>query len=552
MVVAARTRVNRGYGTTRALASGRLAADKFSVAMSVSEATRPIWLTASIASSDAVLGGSDGRLDIVAGALAEAFTVRETGRSVEVMTHLDSADWRLLRHGIDVVSMSGSGELLAFGRAGLAVVQSVGSPTWPALITKIADGPVRDIIAGPVGVRALIPFAASRANVVSFAVLNEDAKTVARVHWRDVRLDSPVERRFSASVSVDGLRGYAAEAREVERLLVEGASMSTSVGTWLDAFRAVPGIGPEGTQRFGMHRDQAADLAVADALLGYLSVLESTVEGIVDDVDTEFLHDFRVAVRRTRSVLKLLGGTLPEGLAERVGAEFRWLGDATTPTRDLDVYLLGIDDMASSLARPDDLGAFGRHLLMRRAREHKALTQALRSRRFVNLCSSWRSELGELISAPSHENRTAAQLADEQVHKTYRKVRRRAKAISADSPSEQVHALRKTCKEMRYVLDVFQPLCDPKAYRKVVADFKGLQDVLGEFQDGEVQANALHVFAQEMLDAGKVDVNAMFAMGELAARFETKQRAAREMLVTHHDSYLRARSSAHVDRLVRV
>ena len=317
-------------------------------------------------------------------------------------------------------------------------------------------------------------------------------------------------------------------------------------------FRDVPGIGPEGTQRFGMDRHQAADLAVADALLGYVSVMESTVEGIVADVDTEFLHDFRVAVRRTRSVLKLLGGVLPEGMAERVGAEFRWLGDVTTPTRDLDVYLLGIDDMASSLTRPDDLDAFGRHLVMRRTAEHKLLTRALRSRRFVDLCSSWRSELGDLISAPSHQNRTAAQLADEQLHKIYRKVTKRAKAISADSASEQVHALRKTCKEMRYVLEVFQPLCDPKAYKKVASDFKGLQDVLGEFQDGEVQANALHVFAQEMLDAGKVDVNALLAMGELSARFETKQRAARETLVTHHDGYLGARSSAHVDRLVRV
>lgn len=509
-------------------------------------------LTASIDSSDAALGGSEGRLDVVARALAEAFTVRETGRSVEVMTHLDSADWRLLRSGVDVVSMSGSGELVAFGRDGLSVVQSVGPPAWPALVTRIPDGPVRDIIASPVGVRALIPFATSRADVVSFAVLNEDAKTVARVQWRDVRLDSPVECRFPASVAVDGLRGYAAEATEVERLLVEGASMSRSEGTWLDVFREVSGIGPEGTKRFGMDRHQAADLAVADALLGYVSVMESTVEGIVADVDTEFLHDFRVAVRRTRSVLKLLGGALPEGMVERVGAEFRWLGDVTTPTRDLDVYLLGIDDMASSLTRPDDLDAFGRHLVLRRTAEHKRLTRALRSRRFVDLCSSWRSELGDLISAPTHQNRTVAQFADEQLHKIYRKVTRRARAISADSPSQQIHALRKTCKEMRYVLEVFQPLCDPTAYKKVVADFKGLQDVLGEFQDGEVQATALHGFAQEMQDAGNVNVNALLAMGQLSARFETKQRAARATLVTHHNSYLGPRSSAHLDRLVRI
>ncbi len=72
---------------------------------------------------------------------------------------------------------------------------------------------------------------------------------------------------------------------------------------------------------------------------------------------------------------------------------------------------------------------------------------------------------------------------------------KRARRIHAESPSEEIHALRKACKEMRYLLDVFKPLCDPKAYRLVVSDFKQLQDILGEFQDGEVQAEALHRFA---------------------------------------------------------
>jgi len=114
-----------------------------------------------------------------------------------------------------------------------------------------------------------------------------------------------------------------------------------------------------------------------------------------------------------------------------------------------------------------------------------------------------------------------------------------------------VHSLRKTCKEMRYVLDVFKPLLEPKAARMVVGDFKALQDVLGEFQDGEVQATALRAFAQEMLDQGRVDVNAMLAMGELSARFEAQQQAARRTLVKHHDDYLGPRSAAHVDRLVQ-
>ena len=289
---------------------------------------------------------------------------------------------------------------------------------------------------------------------------------------------------------------------------------------------------------------------MADALLGYLATMEATVDGIVADVDTEFLHDFRVAVRRTRSVLKLLGDVLPEGTAERIGSEFRWLGDVTTPTRDLDVYLLDFDDLAATVSRPHDLQPLADHLAKQRAAAHRALKRSLRSKRFSDLCRSWRAELGAIISAPTHHALTAAKLADHRLHRTYRKVTKRARAINAASPSEEIHALRKACKEMRYLLDVFKPLCDPQAYRKVIADFKQLQDILGDFQDGEVQANALHAFAAEMLADQSADANAILAMGELSGRFDARQRAARETLTAHHDEYLGERAAAHVDRLV--
>ena len=51
-----------------------------------------------------------------------------------------------------------------------------------------------------------------------------------------------------------------------------------------------------------------------------------------------------------------------------------------------------------------------------------------------------------------------------------------------------------------------------------------------------MQAAALRVFAQEMVDAGKVDADAMLAMGELSAEFDTRQRAARETLTAHHET----------------
>ena len=84
-----------------------------------------------------------------------------------------------------------------------------------------------------------------------------------------------------------------------------------------------------------------AATALATILTALLDALEANVPGTIRDIDTEFLHDLRIAVRWTRSALKLCGGALPAGLARDFRAEFRWLGDLTTPTRDLDVYLLG-------------------------------------------------------------------------------------------------------------------------------------------------------------------------------------------------------------------
>ena len=285
-------------------------------------------------------------------AFGDRYTVKEIDVTNEVMTHLDTADWRLRRDGIDLAFVPKSGHLVVH-RGTARVEQPAGSIGWPALISRIPEGPVREEIRAAVGVRAVLPFATSQDRCNSFAVLNEDAKTVARVRWCQGSVQAPQERQLPVRVQVDSLRGYAADAAKVERLLTLGTPLAATRDTWFEALWAVPGLGPSSSERFGMQRSQAADLAVADALLGYLAEMEANVEGIVADIDTEYLHEFRVAVRRTRSVLKLLGDVLPDGLAARMGVEFRWLGQITSATRDLDVYLLGLDDMAQLVARAE-------------------------------------------------------------------------------------------------------------------------------------------------------------------------------------------------------
>ena len=158
-----------------------------------------------------------------------------------------------------------------------------------------------------------------------------------------------------------------------------------------------------------------AGRALASILTVLLDTIEANVPGTVRDIDTEFLHDLRIAVRWTRSALKLCGPALPGGLARSFKPEFRWLGDLTTPTRDLDVYLLGLPGMAAGLvaATADDLAPFRDHLSRSRAAAQAGLCRGLRSARFTRLSTGWRAALaGVRQAAQTADSRRARRGAD--------------------------------------------------------------------------------------------------------------------------------------------
>jgi len=244
-------------------------------------------------------------------------------------------------------------------------------------------------------------------------------------------------------------------------------------------------------------------------------------------VDTEFLHDLRVAVRRTRSALRLAGQVLPDGLAAAYRPEFRWLGDLTTPARDLDVYLLGLPGMTAGLvgATPADLVPFREYVAGARAAAHRDLVRGLRSARFARLTSGWRAALAGV--RPARNGPTAAELAGRRIAVAQRRALRDGLRITRASPAPDLHDLRKRCKELRYLIEMFGPLYDPAQRWQAIQELKALQDCLGEFQDAEVQRAEIHAFADRMLAQRSAPAATLLAMGEIAAGLARRQRQAR-------------------------
>jgi CHAD domain-containing protein len=279
--------------------------------------------------------------------------------------------------------------------------------------------------------------------------------------------------------------------------------------------------------------DQDAASAAAEVLRKLLDAIEANLDGAIEGTDPEFLHDFRVAIRRSRSVQRQLHAVFPEDELGHFRMELRWLQRATGEARDLDVHVLQFDEcraMVPSRMRADlepVLAALSERLMSAR----RQLVAVLRSDRASVLLSDWAAFVDELRTG-STDGRPAAErpigeLAGKRIRKVYGRMLRMGRAIGSSSPPGDFHELRKAGKELRYLLELFAvPLYPGDVVKPMVKTLKGLQDVLGHHQDREVQVATLRSLPEQV--AGRPGgAAALMTMGVLLDRLLEDERTAR-------------------------
>lgn len=482
-------------------------------------------------------GGESLDADRIEAALGRRFTVEPGPRRAVTRTHVDTFDRRLRAAGLALEhDVTARRQALILTRAdGPGATAPATGLRWPAFPDVLPEGVLREAVAGSAGIRALTAVGQEKRRLQLLELRNDDDKVVVRVE-----LDEPDEGAPArpATVTVRELRGYADEATRAVMALVAAG------------LRAAPDqvAGDDGRTPVA-DRNQPAHLLLAGALGEFATALDDNLPGLIDDVDTEFLHDFRVAVRRTRATLRIGRPAFPHSVRTEWEPTFKWLGDLTTPVRDLDVYELELPTMGSRLvaADPADLAAFAAHLRSRRAAARRSLLRGLRSQRYRRLRADWDLALGRL-GDDRGSGLTAGELADQAIRRAARRAVRGGRSVSAESPAPDLHDLRKRCKELRYALEVFAPVVDAGTRKKVVGDLKDLQDVLGRFQDTEVQRRALRGFAEEMMADGTA-AEAVLAMGELIGHLDAEQDRARDEFDTAFATFARP---AGVQRLLHL
>jgi CHAD domain-containing protein len=473
---------------------------------------------------------------VVADALAAELPVVTQRAHTLDRTFWDTFDGRL--HDAGLALVAGGGRLVLADAATSAEHATAELPRGVArlLAGDLPAGPLRDRLAPLIEMRALTPTARVRSRFLPLNVLDDVGKIVVRL-----RVEEPVAvigtrtERLPSRLHVLGVLGY---DRQFERVSAQlGASLKLVAAVRPvpdDAVAAAGGCvgGTSSKLRVRLAADARADAAAVTIARRLLDVIEANLPGTLGDVDSEFLHDLRVAVRRTRALQRELAGVFPPEPLRVFRDGFRELQAVTGPTRDLDVQLLEFDDLADGLPE----GAAGdvaplRRLLGDHLRAARAAMVAdLRSPRTRALLDNWSDVLAGLVDSDLDGRpdaaRPVADVAGERIAAVYRRMVRIGRRIGGDSPAEALHDLRKKGKELRYLLEFFASLYPPEVIKPMLSSLKGLQDVLGRFQDREVQADRLRSLGAEVgaLEGG---APALMAMGVLVQQLLDDQAAAR-------------------------
>ncbi len=465
--------------------------------------------------------------------------------------YYDTFDWRLYRAGLTLLWEGDRYELRSLDRD--EVVASLEAVGQQRFWWEFRDGTLKDRLRERLEERALITLVNVDIDRRIGDVLNEDRKTVARVALEQIAL--PNRDANSArvrTVTLQPVRGYRRDFRSLHDNF-SSQGLDARGRPCFDIVLERSGKTPcdySSKLNVNLESGMQARAAVVVIFQRLLDTIERNEAGVCQDTDTEFLHDFRVAVRRTRAGLTQIKGIFPEEATRRFKTDFSKLGRLSNRLRDLDVYLMTKDQYGRMLPRElqPALQPMFDALGHERARELNRVVETIRGSDYRTRLNEWRGFLDNpTVFGPEPADAAVPidRLARRWIWRRYRRVLKRGSAIDNTSPNADLHALRIDGKKLRYLLEFFASLFPADEIAALVKQLKKLQDNLGEFNDLSVQQEELKGW---LAQAG-LPADTAAATGGLITELTRRQSGVRQQFGQTFKGFASARNASAYRRL---
>lgn len=322
---------------------------------------------------------------------------------------------------------------------------------------------------------------------VSGQLLDQVVDDTTVTTWREIEIELVAGRPRLLTAAGKRLRKAGARradtSSKLNRLLKVSPAGRRPRGTWSTA----------GDVAVGYLADQI------DALLTY------DPKARLQEYDA--VHKMRVAVRRTRSLLKSYGAVIDRQVTDPLQPELKWLADALGEVRDLEVLRERFSGRLADLADLDsiaDPAANGSHPWLDALAEeeqagYRRLFATLKEPRYFALLDA----LEGLVADPPLTERARRPIDKEVPRLVIRSWHRLARAYAsieeADDHDAARHETRKAAKRARYTAEAAAAALGKPA-ANVAAQAESLQDVLGRFQDGVIAQQHLAGTAETITD----------------------------------------------------
>ncbi len=423
--------------------------------------------------------------------------------------YLDTFDWRLFAHGsVLELARDSNGQGLIWRSVGSGeVLLQQRMPQVPHFASDFTAPAIRARLEAITGVRAMHPKVALDSEVRGLRLVDDEGKTMVRLELRRDQILLPQSTKqisLPQRLYLFPYRGYAKAAAKLQRALGGKRGLRPAREDPLASALHALGLqaGEYSSQlRYAISPGMAGSHAVARVHLQLLEHLQTNLDGACRDLDSEFLHDLRAAASRAELLLSKLPGAFPGVDTRRYLEEFAWLEKVSRPTRQLDVYLMLLEEYKSRLPPGQDsyLEPFRSFLRDHKLSEHRDLNVALRSPRYHRLVEGWRKLLEHQLARPEDPAEAPVEtLAAGLVGPAYEALVTQGRKISDNTPAAPLIELHKACKELQYLLEFFHPLCQKKRLNQVKRRLDRLEDNLETFEDLELQQQRLRRFIAEM------------------------------------------------------
>jgi CHAD domain-containing protein len=464
----------------------------------------------------------------------DVFRIEFFDEQVTSTTLLDDFDHDLWHAG-EILLLTSRNVLRLYGQGTVSEQPGISAKTrfwW-----DLPDSEIKTLLQKRIALRALMPVAELGVANQEFVLRNEDEKIVVRgefaaltSNWSEGLGETAGANRVNSFVILRGLRGYDKEYEQAGQKIARLADRQLDSLSFKARIESL-GFHVEKTPSdYGLSPDEPVEKAIREMSLLMLQQARANEQGVIDDIDTEFLHQFRVSLRKTRSLLNLMKKALPVELQVSLKSRLGELASSTNRLRDLDVFLLERNNYAAML--PDNFQE-GVELLFKkiaadRERARKEVVSAFTSDKWQQLFASVFQQLeGEPLYATKLASRPIKQVADQKIHDRYATIREKGLRIDAQTPGEQVHDLRIEGKKLRYLMEFFAELYPAKTLKPLLKALKQLQTILGDFNDFEVQKKFLSNYEKSHRKSPELSA----AINGLIAVLHQKQLSARAQVM---------------------